>query len=125
MPSPLQAPSAPPRCWPACPRLPPSSGPKPPSKACSTWTSSTCIRCSNCTHSCWSAPRQKRHNLPLTPNTPPPQPHGCLPAPMKMEKKHHIPITKRGAEKLKQELHHLKTVERPSVITAIAEARAQ
>ncbi|KAB7630002.1 transcription elongation factor GreA [Verminephrobacter eiseniae] len=36
-----------------------------------------------------------------------------------------IPITKRGAEKLKQELHHLKTVERPSVITAIAEARAQ
>ncbi|MCW5235370.1 transcription elongation factor GreA [Verminephrobacter eiseniae] len=36
-----------------------------------------------------------------------------------------IPITQRGAEKLKQELHHLKTVERPSVITAIAEARAQ
>ena len=36
-----------------------------------------------------------------------------------------IPITLRGAEKLKAELHHLKTVERPSVINAIAEARAQ
>ena len=36
-----------------------------------------------------------------------------------------IPITKRGAEKLKAELHRLKTVERPSVIQAIAEARAQ
>ena len=36
-----------------------------------------------------------------------------------------IPITKRGAEKLKAELHRLKTVERPAVITAIAEARAQ
>ena len=36
-----------------------------------------------------------------------------------------IPITKRGAEKLKEELHRLKTVERPGVITAIAEARAQ
>ena len=36
-----------------------------------------------------------------------------------------IPITKRGAEKLKGELHRLKTVERPSVIMAIAEARAQ
>ena len=36
-----------------------------------------------------------------------------------------IPITKRGAEMLKEELHRLKTVERPSVITAIAEARAQ
>ncbi len=36
-----------------------------------------------------------------------------------------IPITKRGAEKLKEELHRLKTVERPTVITAIAEARAQ
>jgi transcription elongation factor GreA len=36
-----------------------------------------------------------------------------------------IPITKRGAEKLKTELHRLKTVERPAVITAIAEARAQ
>ena len=36
-----------------------------------------------------------------------------------------IPITKRGAEKLKEELHRLKTVDRPSVINAIAEARAQ
>jgi transcription elongation factor GreA len=36
-----------------------------------------------------------------------------------------IPLTKRGAEKLKDELHRLKTVERPAVITAIAEARAQ
>ena len=36
-----------------------------------------------------------------------------------------IPITKRGAEKLKTELHRLKTIERPSVIQAIAEARAQ
>ena len=35
------------------------------------------------------------------------------------------PITKRGAEMLKAELHKLKTVERPSVIQAIAEARAQ
>ena len=36
-----------------------------------------------------------------------------------------IPITKRGAEQLKSELHRLKTVERPAVINAIAEARAQ
>ncbi len=36
-----------------------------------------------------------------------------------------IPITKRGAEKLKAELHRLKTVDRPWVINAIAEARAQ
>ena len=36
-----------------------------------------------------------------------------------------IPITKRGSEKLKTELHKLKTVERPWVIGAIAEARAQ
>ena len=36
-----------------------------------------------------------------------------------------IPITKRGAEILKAELHNLKTVERPSVINAISEARAQ
>lgn len=36
-----------------------------------------------------------------------------------------IPITKRGAEKLKAELHKLKTVERPSVINSISEARAQ
>ncbi|VFR51462.1 Transcription elongation factor GreA [plant metagenome] len=36
-----------------------------------------------------------------------------------------IPITVRGAERLQQELHRLKTVERPDVINAIAEARAQ
>lgn len=36
-----------------------------------------------------------------------------------------IPVTLSGAEKLKDELHRLKTVERPSVINAIAEARAQ
>ena len=35
-----------------------------------------------------------------------------------------IPITVRGAELMKQELHQLKTVERPNVINAIAEARA-
>ena len=33
-------------------------------------------------------------------------------------------MTKRGAELLRQELHRLKTVERPNVVTAIAEARA-
>ena len=36
-----------------------------------------------------------------------------------------IPLTKRGAELLRDELHRLKTVERPAVIQAIAEARAQ
>ena len=36
-----------------------------------------------------------------------------------------LPITKRGAEILKAELHKLKTVERPWVINAISEARAQ
>lgn len=36
-----------------------------------------------------------------------------------------IPITKRGAEILKAELHRLKTVDRPAVITAIADARSQ
>jgi len=35
-----------------------------------------------------------------------------------------IPITKRGAEMLKAELHQLKTVERRAVINAIAEARS-
>lgn len=35
-----------------------------------------------------------------------------------------IPLTLRGAEKLKQELHQLKTVERHAVIAAIAEARS-
>ena len=36
-----------------------------------------------------------------------------------------LPITKRGAELLKAELHKLKAFERPSVIAAISEARAQ
>ena len=36
-----------------------------------------------------------------------------------------IPLTVKGAEMLRQELHNLKTVERPSVINAISEARAQ
>ncbi len=36
-----------------------------------------------------------------------------------------IPLTQRGAEKLKEELHQLKTVERHAVIQAISEARAQ
>ena len=36
-----------------------------------------------------------------------------------------IPLTRRGAELLKDELQKLKSVERPAVINAIAEARAQ
>lgn len=36
-----------------------------------------------------------------------------------------IPLTQRGADLLKAELHRLKTVERHAVIQAIAEARAQ
>lgn len=36
-----------------------------------------------------------------------------------------IPLTLRGAEKLKEELQRLKSVERHAVIQAIAEARAQ
>jgi transcription elongation factor GreA len=36
-----------------------------------------------------------------------------------------VPVTVRGAEKLKSELQRLKTVERHAVIQAIAEARAQ
>lgn len=35
-----------------------------------------------------------------------------------------IPLTVRGAETLRNELNELKTVKRPAVITAIAEARA-
>ncbi len=34
-----------------------------------------------------------------------------------------IPLTARGAEKLREELKHLKQVERPRIIQAIAEAR--
>lgn len=36
-----------------------------------------------------------------------------------------IPITKRGAELLKEELQRLKHTDRPAVINAISEARAQ
>jgi transcription elongation factor GreA len=35
-----------------------------------------------------------------------------------------VPMTVRGAEQLREELHRLKQVERPKVINAIAEARA-
>lgn len=35
-----------------------------------------------------------------------------------------VPLTTHGAELLRAELHHLKTVERPDVIAAIAEARS-
>src|SRR5690606_5859998 len=36
-----------------------------------------------------------------------------------------IPLTARGAERLQAELHRLKTPERPAVLNAIPEARAQ
>ena len=36
-----------------------------------------------------------------------------------------FPITKRGAELMKEELHRLKTKDRPATINAISEARAQ
>jgi len=35
-----------------------------------------------------------------------------------------VPLTKKGAEKLRKELQRLKTVDRPRIIAAIAEARA-
>ena len=35
-----------------------------------------------------------------------------------------IPLTVNGAEKLREELHRLKTVDRPEVVAAIAEARS-
>ncbi len=35
-----------------------------------------------------------------------------------------VPLTINGAERLRKELHQLKTVDRPSVIAAIAEARS-
>ena len=35
-----------------------------------------------------------------------------------------VPLTVKGAERLRSELHQLKTIERPSVIAAIAEARS-
>ena len=36
-----------------------------------------------------------------------------------------VPLTKRGADLLKDELHRLKTIERPATINSISEARAQ
>ena len=36
-----------------------------------------------------------------------------------------IPLTVSGVERLQKELHRLKSVERPEIINAIAEARAQ
>ncbi|MGE5105871.1 MAG: transcription elongation factor GreA, partial [Betaproteobacteria bacterium] len=36
-----------------------------------------------------------------------------------------VPMTVQGAERLKAELHRLKTVERPAVIQALADARSQ
>jgi len=36
-----------------------------------------------------------------------------------------IPLTKRGADQLRDELQRLKSIERPAVINSIAEARAQ
>ncbi|MDX2163985.1 MAG: transcription elongation factor GreA [Gammaproteobacteria bacterium] len=35
-----------------------------------------------------------------------------------------VPMTHKGAEKLKEELQHLKSIQRPAVVQAIAEARA-
>ena len=35
-----------------------------------------------------------------------------------------IPMTVQGADRLKKELHRLKTVDRPTVIQALAEARS-
>jgi transcription elongation factor GreA len=40
------------------------------------------------------------------------------------EKMSKVPLTVTGAEKLREELHRLKTVDRPSVVAAIAEARS-
>ncbi len=36
-----------------------------------------------------------------------------------------VPMTVRGEKLLREELYHLKTVERPTIVLAIAEARAQ
>jgi transcription elongation factor GreA len=55
----------------------------------------------------------------------PPAANGTAGAPNRVPTMATIPLTRRGAEKLKEELHRLKTVERHAVIQAIAEARAQ
>ena len=43
---------------------------------------------------------------------------------MQEEEMSKVPLTVTGAEKLREELHRLKTVDRPSVVAAIAEARS-
>ena len=43
---------------------------------------------------------------------------------MLVEEMSKVPLTVTGAEKLREELHRLKTVDRPSVVAAIAEARS-
>lgn len=43
----------------------------------------------------------------------------------KVEKMNQIPVTVKGAELLKAELQRLRSVDRPAIIQAIAEARAQ
>jgi transcription elongation factor GreA len=49
---------------------------------------------------------------------------GCRWFALVAKKMSKVPLTTNGAEKLRIELHKLKTVERPSVIAAIAEARS-
>jgi transcription elongation factor GreA len=49
---------------------------------------------------------------------------GLCPFHFKVNDMSSVPLTKFGAELLKQELHKLKSKERPAVISAIAEARA-
>jgi transcription elongation factor GreA len=49
---------------------------------------------------------------------------GASPFHFKVKDMSSVPLTKFGAELLKQELHKLKSKERPAVISAIAEARA-
>jgi hypothetical protein len=80
-----------------------------------SWTWSRCRKCT----------ANSRHNPPSPPD------RACALAPARpgfpfasvLHGNHsHHP---RGAEKLKAELHRLKTVDRPAVISAIAEARAQ
>jgi transcription elongation factor GreA len=49
--------------------------------------------------------------------------HGAASGLFLMQNMSTIPLTTTGAELLRQELHRLKTLDRPSAITAIAEAR--
>ena len=50
--------------------------------------------------------------------------HGALSLERPAHRMSKIPITLRGAELLREELKRLKTIERPSVVAAIAEARS-